>query len=254
MKITTLPFPAAQPRGSRFPTTRWSRVLAAADSSASGRTAFTELCRAYWGPLYGFLRRRGNDPERARDLTQAFFTRFIEKNDVAAADPARGRFRAWLLTCLKHFVANAHDAETTWRSGGRAQLISIDENEAEARYGNLPTGQPLDEALFDGLWAVAVIERAMAAMRARCRDEEARAFLLTVTPLLPLPDTEVGETSKLAAKLSMEDGAFKTRLSRQRAQLWSYVRAEIAETLEDPNSVDEELRHLITVLGAVWRT
>ena len=240
--------------GTRFPTTRWSRVLAAAGSSPSGRTALTELCRGYWYPLFVFVRRKTNDPERARDLTQAFFTRFLEKNDVAAADPARGRFRSWLLACLTHFLANAHDAENAWKAGGRVEIVSIDEDEAEGRYGNVPADVPMDDSLFDRLWTVTLIERAMDAMRGRCRDADARAFLATVTPLLPLPDTDAGETAALAAKLSLDVGAFKTRLSRQRTQFWGHVRAEIAETLEDPNEVDAELRHLITVLGAMWRT
>lgn len=240
-------------RGTRFPTTRWSRVLAAAGSSPSGRSALGELCGGYWYPLYAFVRRTTPDPERARDLTQAFFTRFLEKNDVAAADPARGRFRSWLLACLKHFMANAHDAETAWKAGGRNKVVSIDESEAEGRYADLPADAPMDDALFDRLWTVTVIERAMETMRARCRDAGARAFLTAVTPLLPLPDTDAGETAALAATLSLEVNAFKTRLSRQRTQFWGHVRSEIAETLEDPNDVDEELKHLIAVLGAMWR-
>jgi RNA polymerase sigma-70 factor (ECF subfamily) len=239
--------------GTRFPTTRWSRVLAAAGSSPSGRSALTELCGGYWMPLYVFVRRKTSDPERARDLTQAFFTRFLEKNDVAAADPARGRFRSWLLSCLTHFLANVHDAETAWKAGGRVKVVSIDEDEAEGHYGNVPADTPMDDALFDSLWAVTLTGRAMDAMRARCRDAGARDFLAAVTPLLPFPDTDAGETAALAEKLSLDAGAFKTRLSRQRTQFWGHVRAEIAETLEDPNGVDEELKHLITVLGAMWR-
>lgn len=241
------------PGGTRFPTTRWSRVLAAAGSSPSGKTALAELCGGYWYPLYAFVRRTTSDPERARDLTQAFFTRFLEKNDVAAADPARGRFRSWLIACLKHFLANAHDAETAWKAGGRVKVVSIDEDEAEGRYADIPADAPMDDALFDRLWAATLTDRAMDSLRASCRNADAREFLATVTPLLPFPDTDAGETSALAASLAMKDNAFKTRLSRQRTQFWGYVRAEIAETLDDPNEVDEELKHLIAVLGAMWR-
>ena len=239
--------------GTRFPTTRWSRVLAAAGSSPSGRSAMSELCNRYWYPLYAAVRRKTRDPERASDLTQAFFTRFLEKNDVAAADKARGRFRSWMLACLENFLKNAHDHETTWKAGGRVRTVSIDEEEAEGRFASLPAEAPPDDALFDGLWAVTAVERAMETMRARCRDGDARAFHASVEPLLTLPDTDPGDTAAIASKLSLEPGTFKTRLSRERARLWGYVRAELAETLDDPNDVDEELKYLISVLGALWR-
>lgn len=240
--------------GTRFPTTRWSRVLAAAGSSPSGRSAMAELCKGYWYPLYAAVRRKYPDPERARDLTQAFFMRYLEKNDVAAADRERGRFRSWMLACLGNFLNNAHDYETTWKAGGRVRFVSIDEEEVEGRFASVPSHEPADDALFDQEWALTLVDRALDAMRSHCRTASAREFLDAVEPLLTLPDTDGGETAVLASKLSLETNAFKTRLSRQREHFWGRVRAEIAETLDDPNEVDAELKHLIAVLGALWRT
>ena len=190
--------------------------------------------------------------------TQAFLLRFLEKNDIATAEAGRGRFRSWMLACLGNFQSNEKDAEMAWKAGGRVCHVSIDANEAEGLAVG-PASAFVDDGsvnpvLFDRHWAVRVVDRALEAMERQCKNEKAREFLALILPLLALPDTDVGENAHFAAKLEIDEGTFKTRLSRERKAFWSCVRVEIAETLEDPNDTDDEIKHLIAVLGAIWRT
>ena len=116
--------PSDGPSPARFPTTQWSRVIAAGDSDApSARDSLAELCSAYWYPLYAYIRRRGHDSELARDLTQDFFARALEKGLFSEADPARGRFRSFLCTVCAHFLANRHDWEQARKRGGARSIL-----------------------------------------------------------------------------------------------------------------------------------
>lgn len=242
----------APPEGrARFQTTRWSRVQAALGTGAAADRALEELCEAYWYPLYAFARRCGHDADAACDLTQGFFARLLEKNDLAAADPARGRFRSWLLGSLKHHMANEADRLRTVKRGGRTEHFSIDVRDAEGRYArepSIPGGEA--ERAYDRGWALLVIERAFGVVRARSRGPEDLAFLERVKPYLAVAELDDGEVAPLASELGTTPGAFKTRLSRLRERLWGQVRVEIAETLDDPEDVDGELRYLIGALGA----
>lgn len=128
-------WPPDDPRRPMFETTRWSLVLAAADrATPQADEALAALCAAYWYPLYAFIRRRGLDPDRAADLTQAFFTRLLEKEYLRSVDPSKGRFRAFLLAACKNFLANEHDRETARKRGGGRCPVSIDRRDAEGRY------------------------------------------------------------------------------------------------------------------------
>src|SRR5262245_56592863 len=129
-----------QPRPSdRFPTTRWSRVVAAGDRDAAGAgEALAELCAAYWFPVYAFVRRKGHDPERALDLTQDYFARLLEKGTVAAADPVKGRFRSFLLADCVFFLADRRDHDRARKRGGGRAALPIDARDAEGRYLHEP--------------------------------------------------------------------------------------------------------------------
>src|SRR3954468_10161492 len=122
----------------QFITTRWSLVLAAADRDApEARSAMESLCRTYWYPLYAFVRRSGYGHDDAIDLTQGFFTKMLEKNDLKSVDPSRGRFRSWLLGCMKHYLANEHDRATAQKRGGGKSILSFDldsAGDADSRY------------------------------------------------------------------------------------------------------------------------
>ena len=126
-------------RPAGFPTTHWSRVAHAVDPAApEARAALAELCGAYWYPIYAYIRRKGNPPDLALDLTQSYFTRLIEKGTISAADPARGRFRGFLRADCSFFLSHSRDHDRALKRGGSARVLSIDTGDAEARFGTCP--------------------------------------------------------------------------------------------------------------------
>ena len=161
--------------GAPFPTTRWSRVVAAGDGGAPATgEALAELCAAYWFPLYAFIRRKGNDPDRALDLTQGYFARLLEKGTVAAADPSRGRFRSFLLADCAYFLAHERERDGAARRGGGRAVLSIDAGDAEGRYRLEPAHEQTPERLFDRDWALALLESVLDGLRPRVRADRPR--------------------------------------------------------------------------------
>ncbi|HEV3304183.1 MAG TPA: sigma-70 family RNA polymerase sigma factor [Planctomycetaceae bacterium] len=239
------------PSGSRqFATTRWSLVLAAGQrSSPQSSVALATLCENYWYPLYAYVRRRGHDADEAQDFTQTFFARLLEKNDLAAADPARGRFRSFLLASLKHFLANEWDrARAVKRGGGRA-VLSIDFGTAEERYRAEPSHDLTPEKIFERRWALVLLENVLA----RLHDESARAgktdsfdrlkgFLTGEQPAITY--------GQLAAELNTSEGALKVAVHRLRRRYRELLRAEIEETVADAQEIDQEIRDLFSALGS----
>src|SRR4051812_24726728 len=150
------------PSPARFPTTQWSRVISAGDPDAPlARESLAELCAAYWYPLYAYIRRRGYGPEQARDLTQDFFTRAIEKGLLAEADPARGRFRSFLRTVCAHFLANRRDWEQARKRGGGRAVVPIDGAGAEGQYARELADGLTPDRIFDRTWALTLLGRVL---------------------------------------------------------------------------------------------
>src|SRR5947199_3676142 len=156
-----------QPQGdAQFSTTHWSVVLAAgAPDSPQAVEALEKLCRTYWYPLYVYVRRQGNSPEDAQDLTQDFFSRLLEKNYLAKADPERGRFRTFLLGSLKNFLVNEWKRAGRLKRGGGLEFLSIDANVAEDCYAAEPASDSNPDAAYEQRWAVTLIEQVLAALR-----------------------------------------------------------------------------------------
>src|SRR5262245_25537703 len=153
------------PSAARFPTTHWSRIVAAGEPDVPlAHEAMAELCRAYWFPLYAYIRRRGHDPDRALDLTQDLFVRLLEKGVVASADPARGRFRSFLRAVCADFLANRRDRENALKRGGGA-ILPIDPDEAEGRYAREPAHELTPERIFDRTWALTLLGRVLERLR-----------------------------------------------------------------------------------------
>src|SRR4051812_46002391 len=149
-----------------FATTHWSLVAAAKDpDTPAARQALADLCRAYWFPVYAYVRRRGHDRHAAEDLTQAFFARLLEKNDLAAADRTRGRFRTFLLTACQHFLANQHDRATAKKRGGGKTPFSLDFADAEGRFAHEPAAADTPERVFERRWALELLDAALAGLR-----------------------------------------------------------------------------------------
>lgn len=219
--------------------------MLAAGEAASERSerALEELCQAYWYPLYAYVRRRGHAKEDAEDLTQAFFARFLEKNFLAGLQAERGRFRAFLLASLKHFLANEWDKSRAQKRGGHFAHFSLDWNSADEQFQIADAGTGNPERAFDREWATAllakVIERLQADYQAEGRGEQFQAlkgFITAAAESVLYPE--------VARQLGMEEGAVRVAVHRLRKRYRLMLRDEIAQTLADPDGVEEELRAL----------
>jgi RNA polymerase sigma-70 factor (ECF subfamily) len=236
-----------------FPTTQWSRILAARQgdpAAIEARTAMAELCRAYWYPLYAFIRRRGHDPEAAQDLTQEFFARLLEADFLAGVDRAKGKFRAFLLAACTHFLANQRDFLRARKRGGGRRILSIDAGDAEGRYHLEPAHRLTPEALFTRRWALTVLALALD----RLRDEHRAAGAAQLERFEVLRATLTGDCGRvpyadLAARLGLTEGAVQVAVHRLRRRYREVLRESIAATLEDPADVDDEIRDLFAALA-----
>lgn len=244
--------PAAEPErtagGSPFATTHWSLVLhAGRDDSPAARDALETLCRAYWPAIHAYVRRAGHPPETSRDLTQEFFARLLGKGLIGVADPQKGRFRTFLLTVLKRFLADEHDRVTAQKRGGGEVLLSIDELAAEAERPFEPGTDRTPDQEFDRRWALATLENTLRHLRAeaeRAGHGELFAALQGFLGGLEPADT-LAETG---ARLGLGESAVKMRLSRWRLRYRELLREEVAQTVPRVADLDEEMRHLLAVL------
>ena len=234
------------PRG--FTTTHWSLVVAAKSGEADqsrAREALEYLCRAYWYPLYAFVRSRGYSSEDAQDLTQSFFTALIETSGLVTADPERGRFRSYLLGAMKHFLANEWHRAQAKKRGGGVVLLELDALDPEARYAQQPAQSTDPDAGFDREWAQESIARALVKLRtavqAEGKGDQFEALKGSLTGREP-PRRDT------AARLGMTEGAVKVAVHRLRRRYRELLRTEIAETLSDSSDVDDEMRHLMAAL------
>lgn len=232
-----------------FLTTRWTEVLQAAQTSAPGGTAALEnLCGKYWYPLYAYIRREGFSPHDAQDLTQAFFARFLEKNYLAQVDPARGKFRSFMLGSLKHFLANEWDRLRAQKRGGGAQIISLDEQSAEARYSLEPRDEASAEKIFERRWALTILEEVLGRLERECVDAgKAEQFRALKDHMMA--DSNVPQ-AELARRLNTTPAAIKVAIHRLRKRYRALLREEIAQTVSAASEVDAELRHLLTVVAS----
>jgi len=234
-------------RASDFPTTSWSLVLAAAANPTPGSHAsLAALCKVYWLPIYCFIRRNGYDKEEAEDLTQAFFTVMLEKNYLSDADRDRGRFRTFLLTVVKHFLANEWDKAHALKRGG-GMLIPIDSAEAEAWYAPEAVEHETPQSLFERRWAQSLLERVMAKLQAEFSVRGKAEYFDRLSPLLNGYPTAKGYEA-LAAELGASPGALRATVHRMRRRYRELLRAEIAETVSTPADIDDEIHFLLAAV------
>jgi RNA polymerase sigma factor (sigma-70 family) len=231
---------------SQFPTTRWTLVVAAGDPHRKeARSALVSLCENYWYPLYAYLRRRGYRAEHAQDLTQEFFSRVLEGRYLDRADPEKGRFRAFLLTSLKFFVADEEDRQRAHKRGG-GMVVPLEFSSGEERYQREPADNETPERIFERRWALSVLDRVVE----RLRNE----FVLHGRPehferlKLFLFGQSDARYAALAREMNTSEGALKVAIHRLRKQYRDLFRQEIADTVADPADVESELRHLAAVL------
>lgn len=237
------------PRGTwQFGTTQWSVVLAAREvDSTHAPEALSQLCRDYWYPLYAFVRRNGHDFEAARDLTQEFFARLLEKNYLHNAAPDKGRFRSFLLVALKRFLVNEWHKEQTLKRGGGHPLIALDSATAEERYALEPVDDTTPETIYEQRWAHALLDRVMACLReeasAHAKDEQ---FAL-LHPFL-FGDTGSLSQAEIGTRLGLSQSAVKSAVHRLRERYREVLRLEVSRTLARPDDIEDELRYLLKTL------
>lgn len=232
-----------------FVTTRWTVVLAAGrKSSPQSDRALAELCEHYWYPLYAYVRRRCRSREDAEDLTQAFFAKFLGKNYLEGLNAERGKFRAFLLASLKHFLANEWDKLGRQKRGGSVPHLSLDWKHADERFQVEAVDPASPDRLFDREWALALLEKVIHRLRSECiagnREalfEQTRGFLMVGEDAIPY-----GEAAR---RLGVEEGALRVAVHRLRKRYRELLRAEIGETVTDPRQVREELRSLQAALA-----
>jgi len=232
-----------------FVTTRWTDVFRAGDTSTVGAdTALARLCQGYWYPLYAFVRRQGRSPEESEDLTQEFFARMIEKRWVSDADPARGRFRSFLLTALKRFLANEWHRARTQKRGGDQTFLTLDRDTAEARFQQEPADENTPDKAYDRAWALSLLAAVLDKLSEEQQHAGQAALFEVLKPCLAGMGTEQ-PYDQIAARLGMTEGAIKTSVHRLRRRYRDLLRQEIAGTLEQDSEVEAEMRHLMQALS-----
>lgn len=233
----------------RFATTHWTVVLAAGSPDSSRyREALETLCRTYWFPLYAYLRRHGDNRHDAAEHTQAFFTKLLEKQSLSTINPHPGKFRSFLLTALKRFVADERERMQAQKRGGGWNEFSLSFDDAEGRYTLQPVDRLSPDKLFERSWALTVLDRVMDRLEAEMAAAEkgqlfdlARAHLCGADDAVPYRE--------VAAKLEMTEGAIKVAVHRMRNRYREILREEIAQTVSRPSDVDEEIRALFATFA-----
>lgn len=244
MRNATANEPASE---AHFLTTRWTQVLAAKGESAQAQQALSELCAAYYGPVVGFLRREGRDEDAARELAHEFFAKVLESRGFSSADPQRGRFRSYLLGALKHFLANRRARQMQEKRGGIIPHQEYAETDTASASEPAPA-VALPEAAFDRDWALNVLERAMSRLKEEWQEKNAAEQFDKLKPWLTGGEN-TGSQADLAAQLGMKEGAARVILHRFRRRFGDLVKAEIAQTVNGPAEVADEMRLLIEALS-----
>ena len=234
--------------GERFATTHWSVVLLAGRNDSAATEALEKLCRAYWFPLYAYVRRQGYAPHDAQDLTQEFFSRLLAGKELESVDRTKGKFRSFLLAAMKNLLANEwHRAHCQKRGGGSAHF-SLDAVAAEERYQLDPVEEKTPEDVFERRWAESVVDAVTRRLGEEFvesgfagRFEELKTFLLA--------EQEPASYAEIARRLKMSAGAVRSAIYRMRQRYGELFRAEIAQTVTSLPEMEEEIRHFLKVLG-----
>jgi len=241
--------PSTQNGSVAFTTTHWSVVLEAQGPTPAAQAALEKLCRTYWWPLYGFVRRQGYAPEEAQDLTQGFFALLLERKDFDAVRREKGRLRSYLLTSLKNFLGKAHRREMTIKRGEGRPLVPLEELLARERADLEPAHKLSADRIYERRWALTLLEQVLARLGEEYRVAgNARLFEQLKQKLTDESDRP--SQAEIAQELSMNENAVKQAFYRLRQRYRLLLREEIAHTVALPGDVEDELRHFIAVLQA----
>ena len=232
-----------------FHTTHWSIVRAARDTDDSrAEDALSELCQTYWRPLYTFLRRSGNSPHDAQDLTQSFFATLIDKDYLKSVDQQKGRFRSFLLVAIKHFVANQRKHDQAIKRGGAYQRLSLDYADAERLLERAPSSHGSPDQEFEYNWAITVLDRAFESVRA---DFEASGKSVDFEQLKPflVPNDNLPSFKQVGQLLGLGESGARSAVHRLRRRYRKALRDQVAQTVDSQEDIDDELQQLMASLA-----
>jgi DNA-directed RNA polymerase specialized sigma24 family protein len=238
---------SAQSEAAAFVTTHWSVVLTAQGRSPAADEALEKLCRTYWWPLYGFVRRNGFGPEESQDLTQGFFALLLERRDLDVVRREKGRLRSYLLVSLKNFLAKARRRELTLKRGEGRALVPLDELLAREHADLEPADNLTADKIYERRWALTLLEQVLTRLETEYRSAGNTILFDRLKEFL---SDEPGRRSQaeVAAELGMGENALKQAFHRLRQRYRQLLRDEIAQTVAVPGDIEEELRHFISVL------
>ncbi len=232
-----------------FAPTHWSVVLAAAaEKSPASAAALEKLCRNYWYPLYAYVRSRGYGPEDAEDLTQEFFARLLAHRGLEGASPLKGKFRSFLLASINHLLSNERDRANCQKRGGGKREISLEAQTAEERYRLEPLDELTPDKVFERRWAAALVERVLGQLEEEY-SRTGRSQVFHVLQPFIAGESFGGDYTVAAEQLDMSKGAVRIAVHRLRQRFGTMFRAAVAETVDTPDDLEAEMRHLLAALG-----
>ena len=242
--------PSVSQNAGQFATTRWSMVVEAGRrSSPKAAQALATLCGIYWFPLYAYVRRHGHSADDAQDLTQEFFVRLLDKQTLQVADRERGRFRSFLLTSMKNFLAKEWRRGATQKRGGGQSVISLDFDDGENRYRLEPSHDATPERIFERQWALTLLDQALTTLRAEF-DAAGKIEFFDGVKMFVGGEKSTVPYRELGDQLKMSEGAVKVAIHRMRRRYRALLREEIQQTIGAAEDVDEELRQLFDTLAS----
>jgi RNA polymerase sigma factor (sigma-70 family) len=235
--------------GAAFTTTHWSVVLSAQGPSPAAEEALEKLCRTYWRPIYGFVRRQGVGPEEAKDLTQGFFALLLERRDFDAVRKEKGRLRSYLLTSLKHFLTNERNRAMAIKRGAGQRLIPLEDLRERERVGFEPADTLAADQIYERRWALSVLDRVLARLGNEYRTAgNIQLFDRLQKSLTDEPDRV--SPAHTAREFGMTESAVRQAFYRLRQRYRHLLREEIAHTVLAAGDIEDELRQLVAVLRA----
>jgi RNA polymerase sigma-70 factor (ECF subfamily) len=245
----TMPGQSAPQNGAAFPATHWSVVLRARQAGEPlAAEALAELCQTYWKPVYAFLRRQGNTPHDAEDLTQGFFAMLLERGSFATVEEGKGRLRSFLLVAVKRFAANEHERASALKRGGGKMTVALDAEEMEQAGFTEPATAVTPEVLFERQWALALLDSVLGKLRDEYAKDGKEGIFNALKDRLSA-DGDSTTLAQIAASLGMSEGAMKVAVYRLRQRYRRLLQEEIALTLDSPDEVNLEIEHLFKVFG-----
>lgn len=232
-----------------FVTTHWSVVMrAATQGSPDSGPALEKLCRTYWYPIYAFARRQGRAHHEAQDLTQDFFSRLLESEALDSVHPQKGRFRSFLIASFRHFLANEWKAARRQKRGGGQELLSLDEEDAEGRYKRDPADHLTPEKVFERRWAETLLADVLDRLQSEWEANKSNGCFEDLKPFL-LGGGDASPFASVAVRLNVTEASLKWTVHKLRQRYREIFREEIAHTVASPEEIDDEIRHMFTVMA-----